>query len=242
MVSGCAAEVLKKRKHEEELRKNAALRGLTLTESQLRPAKNPAYVYYTPARHSDVFNNHRRRRKWQLNHHHHRPNNEGRTFTSIYRRRNDISLILGENIKESEIRSQIIFMNPKNKKLYSATKLRRELNLEEKDRERRATTIEEVEQHSHQGPDEKSSINSAAVSSPLVRKRTKSINLNDIKDQCNIFQKLINFVFPFSVWRRKRLKRIQDLTLENFDQIQLSSLFHTDLIAPLAQVEDDFLI
>ncbi len=56
MVSGCAAEVLKHRRTEEQNRRQAVALGLD--PRCVRPPKNQSFPFYTPARDKDVFNHH----------------------------------------------------------------------------------------------------------------------------------------------------------------------------------------
>lgn len=56
MVNGTAAEVLKHRRNDEQIRRLAASQGIQLKSEDLKPVRNKKFPYYTPARNKDVFN------------------------------------------------------------------------------------------------------------------------------------------------------------------------------------------
>ena len=84
MVNGCAAEVLKHRRTDEQMRRLALAQGIRLRPGDFKPAKNKKYPYFTPARNKDVFNQGRPANQ-------HRPvEGSVAVFIRKYHRRNDI--------------------------------------------------------------------------------------------------------------------------------------------------------
>lgn len=53
---GCGADVIRQRRRNEELRKEAEAQGLYVSHKDFKPAKNKKYPHFTPARDKDIFN------------------------------------------------------------------------------------------------------------------------------------------------------------------------------------------
>ena len=113
MVSGCAAEVLKKRKLQEELLRKG-LKGLQVPSRVLRPPKNDNFVFFTRARSDDVFDLERLRRLRRVQ----RQREEANMFEMSYRRRNDVKLHVLKRVVESRVRSKTVFLHPTNRRVY----------------------------------------------------------------------------------------------------------------------------